>query len=146
MEGRKTWKISNISRKILRMATPKTPWISLILMSRSIKNALATTQSNERNPSRSRSKFLHLLPLVSPFLSPRFTHGRTKDGPIARFIATLKRTYLLWSRCSRGKSSWPLNFETSLRVQARIGRNRCTSFPNAPTHLPPPRPPISLCI
>lgn len=100
------------------------------------KNALATTQSNERNPSRSRSKFLHPPPLVSPFLSPHFTPRWTKDGPIARFIATLKRTYLLWSRCSRGKSSWPLNFETSLRVQARIGRNRCTSFPNAPTLLP----------
>lgn len=98
------------------------------------KNALATTQSNERNPSRSRSKFL--LPSSLPFSPLISPHGWTKDGPIARFIATLKRTYLLWSRCSRGKSSWPLNFETSLRVQARIGRNRCTSFPNAPTLLP----------
>lgn len=106
---------------------------SLILMSRSWCENLS--QSNERNPSRSRGKFLSLL-------SPHFTPWRTKDGPIARFIATLKRTYLLWSRCS----SWQIELTLELRnfvtrVQARIGRNRCTSFPNAPTS-----PSLTLCI
>lgn len=118
------------------MATPKTSWISLILMSRSIKMLSQRRNRTKEIPPGVEVNSSILLPSSLPFFPLISPHGWTKDGPIARFIATLKRTYLLWSRCSRGKSSWPLNFETSLRVQARIGRNRCTSFPNAPTLLP----------
>lgn len=76
--------IDEKKKKNLKDSTNGNPQNSVDIVNSDVeihKNALATTQSNERNPSRSRSKFLHPPPLVSPFLSPHFTPRVDKRRP-----------------------------------------------------------------
>lgn len=55
MEGRKTWKISNISRKILRMATPKTP-VDIVNSDVEIHKKCSRNDAIERKKSLQESK------------------------------------------------------------------------------------------